>query len=138
MNVEVTRLSPYRSVVKRIFNRRRTEVLWCYVFILPFLLFFGSFTIWPLVGTMIFSLSHVNGIGRIDHFIGLDVYDEEPLSPDSPLRGLENVFLAPHLAGPTPDRYEICAEHALANIRAYRLNQPLESLVGGKEYDRMT
>jgi phosphoglycerate dehydrogenase-like enzyme len=71
-------------------------------------------------------------------FIGLDVYNEEPLSPASPLRGLENVFLVPHLAGPTPDRYEICAEHALVNIRAYQMKKPLESIVGLQEYDRMT
>jgi D-3-phosphoglycerate dehydrogenase len=29
---------------------------------------------------------------------GLDVFEEEPLPPDSPLRGLENVILTPHLA----------------------------------------
>ena len=29
----------------------------------------------------------------------LDVYEEEPLSPDSPLRDLENVILTPHTAG---------------------------------------
>ena len=34
----------------------------------------------------------------------LDVYEEEPLSVDSPLRGLENVILMPHRGGPTTDR----------------------------------
>ncbi len=72
------------------------------------------------------------------NYIGLDVYNEEPLPPDSPLRGLENVFLEPHLGGPTPDRFTICAEHALSNIHAYRLGEPLESVVGLSEYDRMT
>jgi phosphoglycerate dehydrogenase-like enzyme len=32
---------------------------------------------------------------------GLDVYDGEPLSADSPLRGLDQVFLSPHVAGDT-------------------------------------
>jgi len=82
------------------------------------------------------ELEEVAREGKI--FIGLDVYNEEPLSPVSPLRGLENVFLVPHLAGPTPDRYGICAEHALANIRAFRLNKPLASFVGPSEYDRIT
>jgi phosphoglycerate dehydrogenase-like enzyme len=71
-------------------------------------------------------------------FIGLDVYNVEPLPHDSPLRGLENVFLVPHLGGPTPDRYRICGNHALANIRAYQLGRPLTSIVGLREYDRMT
>ena len=34
----------------------------------------------------------------------LDVYEEEPLPMSSPLRGLENVILVPHMAGPTIDR----------------------------------
>lgn len=71
-------------------------------------------------------------------FIGLDVYNQEPLPTDSPLRGLENVFLTPHLSGPTPDRYSFCGEHALANIRSYLLGEPLEGLIGVAEYDRMT
>ena len=71
-------------------------------------------------------------------FIGLDVYGQEPLPPDSPLRGLENVFLTPHFAGPTADRIALCGKHALANILAYRQGRPLDSLIGVPEYDRMT
>ncbi len=71
-------------------------------------------------------------------FIGLDVYSQEPLPADSPLRGLENVFLTPHLSGPTPDRYSLCGEHALANIRSDLLGEPLVGLIGVNEYDRMT
>jgi len=82
------------------------------------------------------DLEEIAREGKI--FIGLDVYNEEPLSPDSPLRGLENVFLVPHQGGPTIDRISICAEHALANIHAYNAGRPLESLVGINEYDRMT
>jgi phosphoglycerate dehydrogenase-like enzyme len=71
-------------------------------------------------------------------FIGLDVFDQEPLPPDSPLRGLENVFLTPHFAGPTPDRLALCGQHALVNILAYHLGKPLNSAIGLSEYDRMT
>lgn len=49
-------------------------MLWCYLFILPFVVFFGAFTIWPLVGTLIYSFSHVNGMGLIDRFMGLKNY----------------------------------------------------------------
>ncbi len=71
-------------------------------------------------------------------FIGLDVFSQEPLPPDSPLRGLENVFLTPHFAGPTPDRIPLCGKHALANILAYHQGSPLNSVIGLCEYDRMT
>ena len=36
--------------------------------------------------------------------IALDVFEHEPLPADSPLRGLPNVTLLPHLGGPTRDR----------------------------------
>jgi phosphoglycerate dehydrogenase-like enzyme len=35
--------------------------------------------------------------------VGLDVYCEEPLKPDSPLLELENAILTPHVAGAGPD-----------------------------------
>ncbi len=82
------------------------------------------------------DLLEVASQGKI--FVGLDVYSHEPLSPASPLRQMENVFLTPHLAGPTPDRYARCGEHALANIQAYLQSKPLNSRIGLAEYDRMT
>ena len=73
-DLAVNEFSPLQRVISRIFSRRRSEILWCYIFIFPFVLFFGAFTIWPLVGTMIYSFSHVNGMGLIDQFVGLKNY----------------------------------------------------------------
>lgn len=49
----------------------------------------------------------------------LDVFAEEPLAPDSPLRGLDNVVLTPHIGWPTDKGYEEFAEHAVENILGY-------------------
>ena len=40
----------------------------------------------------------------------LDVYEQEPLPIDSPLRGLDNAMLIPHMAGPTMDRRPFVTE----------------------------
>lgn len=70
--------------------------------------------------------------------IGLDVYVQEPLPPDSPWRGLRNVSLTPHIAGPTLDRYVDAGEHALRNLRAYAAGEPLTAIVTPAGYDAAT
>ncbi len=74
LDVGMSRLSSYQKVKNRIFTQRRTDLFWCYLFILPFVVFFGAFTIWPLIGTTVYSFSHVNGMGLIDQFVGLKNY----------------------------------------------------------------
>jgi phosphoglycerate dehydrogenase-like enzyme len=71
-------------------------------------------------------------------WIGLDVYAQEPLPSDSPLRGLENVCLSPHLAGPTTDQWHHCGEYALANILAFQQGETPKSLINLDVYDRST
>lgn len=70
--------------------------------------------------------------------IALDVYETEPLPSDSPLRGLPNVALFPHLAGPTPDRRCDSGAQALKNIEAYLKGKPMEAVVTLEVYDRST
>jgi len=61
--------------------------------------------------------------------IGLDVYSEEPLPADSPLRGMRNVVLLPHTAGPTPDWYPECARRAIGNLTDFlQKRKPKDSL----------
>ena len=50
----------------------------------------------------------------------LDVFVEEPLPVDHPLRQLDNVVLAPHLGWPTDSGFAGFAENAVANIFDYR------------------
>jgi D-3-phosphoglycerate dehydrogenase len=51
---------------------------------------------------------------------GLDVYDPEPLPPDNPLLGMDNVVLSPHMASHTDEalfRMAMVIEDVLAVIR---------------------
>ena len=75
--------------MKLVFSRRRTELFWCYLFILPFVITFSAFTIWPLIGTVIYSFSHVNGMGKIDHFMGMKNY-QSLFTDDTFLRSVVN------------------------------------------------
>ncbi|MCF7687396.1 MAG: hydroxyacid dehydrogenase [Cephaloticoccus sp.] len=70
--------------------------------------------------------------------IGLDVFVQEPMPVDSPWRGLRNVSVTPHIAGPTLDRYPDAGMHALNNLRAYAGGQPLTGQVTPLAYDQAT
>lgn len=45
----------------------------------------------------------------------LDVFEEEPLPSESPLWGLSNVIITPHMAGSTPHYWRRCAELVATN-----------------------
>lgn len=71
-------------------------------------------------------------------YASLDVYEEEPLPVDSPLRGLRNAHLTCHTAGPTPDRMIDFGDEAVENIRRFLKGQPLTNLVTAEKYDLIT
>ncbi|MFQ3587068.1 MAG: hydroxyacid dehydrogenase [Fimbriimonadaceae bacterium] len=70
--------------------------------------------------------------------IGLDVYADEPLPADHPLRGLPNVLLLPHVAGPTPDRMRDAGELALQNLGRYLDGEPPTSTITPEVFDRIS
>jgi phosphoglycerate dehydrogenase-like enzyme len=72
--------------------------------------------------------------GRLQ--IALDVFEREPLAADSPLRGLPNVTLLPHLGGPTVDRRRDAGALAIKNLRAFLRGEPLDAVVTLEVYDR--
>jgi phosphoglycerate dehydrogenase-like enzyme len=82
------------------------------------------------------ALIRVAREGRLQ--IGLDVFETEPLPVDSPLRGLPNVTLLPHLGGPTRDRRRDLGALAIKNLDAYLHGKPMEAIVNLEVYDRST
>lgn len=56
---------------------------------------------------------------------GLDVFDQEPLDPDHPLRRLENTVLSPHMGYVTLETYRVFFGDAVENIRAFLGGEPV-------------
>jgi len=70
-----------------------------------------------------------------EHKIGgaaLDVFENEPLSPDSPLWNLDNLLITPHTAGMTTNLWERHYTLFSENLRRYLAGQPLLALVEKK------
>ena len=60
---------------------------------------------------------------------GLDVFQTEPLPPESPLWGLENVLLTPHVSGVSPRFWKREMGLILANVNRYLAGEPLGNRV---------
>jgi phosphoglycerate dehydrogenase-like enzyme len=60
---------------------------------------------------------------------GLDVFETEPLAPESPLWALDNVIITPHFSGLTPYYAERGLEIFKENLRRYQAGKPLKNVV---------
>lgn len=59
---------------------------------------------------------------------GLDVFDEEPLPLDHPLRRLENTVITPHLGYVTVETYRVFYGDAIEDILAFLQGKPVRTL----------
>ncbi|PVE24897.1 hydroxyacid dehydrogenase [Microvirga sp. KLBC 81] len=59
---------------------------------------------------------------------GLDVFDQEPLPPDHPLRTIPNAVLTPHLGYVTEGAYRAFFEDTVEGIAAWRAGNPVRVL----------
>jgi phosphoglycerate dehydrogenase-like enzyme len=64
---------------------------------------------------------------------GLDVFEEEPLDPDSPLWGLPNVIVTPHVAGFRADHWDAATAMFAENLRRFETGVPLHNVVDKAE-----
>ena len=61
------------------------------------------------------------------HAAAMDVFDIEPLPADSPLIGLDNLVLTPHLAAVTADTFAPTVLQMFGNIQRFARGEPLPS-----------
>lgn len=73
--------------------------------------------------------------GRIDAI--LDVTEPEPLPPDSPLLGLANVQVTPHLAGAIGNEVARLGELAIGELERYAAGLPFEHPITADDWDRL-
>lgn len=68
----------------------------------------------------------------------LDVYNKEPLPKESPLYSLPNVYLFPHMAGPTFDRREGITNSLLTDVERYMKGETPVNIVTKEVAEKMT
>lgn len=64
---------------------------------------------------------------------GLDVFEKEPLPEGSPLWGMQNVILTPHVSGFSEQYNARAVDLFVANLRRYLAGEPLINLVNREE-----
>jgi phosphoglycerate dehydrogenase-like enzyme len=73
------------------------------------------------------ALLHALQEGRLAG-AALDVFEHEPLPPDSPFWQMENVIISPHVAGYTPHYHERVFDLFAENLRRYMAGERLLNL----------
>lgn len=82
------------------------------------------------------ALAELLGQGRF--YAALDVYENEPLDADSPLRACEHALLMPHMAGPTVDMREVVARELTADIKRLTGGEALRYEITAEQAGRMS
>jgi ABC-type sugar transport system permease subunit len=57
-------------------RQRLSEAWWCYAFLVPFIVFFLGFTVWPLIATLTWSFTNFEVPGEALQFVGFQNFQE--------------------------------------------------------------
>lgn len=68
----------------------------------------------------------------------LDVFCEEPLKEDNPIRQCKNALLMPHMGGPTIDMREVCTLELCEDFARYQKGEPMLLEIPKEQAMRMT
>lgn len=63
---------------------------------------------------------------------GLDVFETEPLPEASPLWGMKNVVITPHISGSTPKYMDRLVDIFIENLKRYQAGEPMVNVVDKK------
>ncbi len=55
-------------------HKKKNIYMWCYIFLLPTIIMYLLFSLWPMIATFYFSLFHWDGVGWPKDYIGLQNY----------------------------------------------------------------
>lgn len=66
---------------KSLVSERKREMMWCYLFILPQLVMFVLFTMYPIVMSYVYSFFNWSGIGPFQDFVGFANFIETAKDP---------------------------------------------------------
>ena len=89
----------------------------------------GAFLVNTSRGPIVNEQDLIDGLkkGKPSH-AGLDVYEQEPLPADHPLRKMENVTLSPHLGYVHEENYRIFYGDTVENVQAWMSGKPVRVL----------
>ncbi len=77
-------------------------------------------------GEVVVESDLIDGLERGEiHSAAMDVYETEPLPADSPLIGVDNLTLTPHLAAMAADNFAPTVTRMFENIRLVSVGQPI-------------
>jgi phosphoglycerate dehydrogenase-like enzyme len=96
----------------------------------------GAILINTARGGLVDEQAMINELDSGRLYAGLDVFEEEPLPKESPLMGLDNVVLAPHLGSATAATRQAMMERALANVVAGFSGEPIPFCVNPVVYKK--
>lgn len=89
-------------------------------------------------GAIIRENEMIEALNERNIYAVLDVYENEPLDINSPLRSMDNVYLLPHRGGPTVDRRSYIGKRVIEDVVRFKRGEELTLEISREYAARMT